>query len=132
MENHKEKYLIHFGQSFAYEFSEEGLDRIQILINELRDLISDSNTIDENHKLRLLKRLENLQLELHKRVSNLDRFWGFVGDAGVVLGKFGKDVKPIVDRIREMLGIVWRTQAKSEELESNAENLLLNPKDSEN
>jgi len=71
-------------------------------------------------------------LELHKRVSNLDRFWGFVGDAGVVLGKFGNDVKPIVDRIREMLGIVWRTQAKSEELESNAENLLLNPKDSEN
>lgn len=132
MENHKEKYLIHFGQSFAYEFPEEGLDRIQILINELRDLISDSNTIDENHKLRLLKRLENLQLELHKRVSNLDRFWGFVGDAGVVLGKFGNDVKPIVDRIREMLGIVWRTQAKSEELESNAENLLLNPKDSEN
>jgi hypothetical protein len=62
--------------------------------------------------------LERLQTELHKRVSDLDRFWGLIGDAGVVLGKLGSDAKPIVDRIREVADIVWRTQSRAEELPS--------------
>lgn len=79
----------------------------------------------------ILKRLENLQSELHKRVSDLDRFWGLVGDAGVVLGKLGKDAKPIVDRVREVAEIAWKTQARTEELPSSSPNPMLG-KDSEN
>jgi hypothetical protein len=30
-------------------------------------------------------------------MSNLDRLWGLIGEAGVALGKFGKDAKPLVD-----------------------------------
>lgn len=81
-------------------------------------MISESKLFDENHKSRLLKRLERLQSELHKKVSDLDRFWGLIGEAGVAIGKFGNDVKPIVDRIREIAEIVWRTQARGEELPS--------------
>ena len=51
-------------------------------------------------------------------MSNLDRLWGLIGEAGVVLGKFGKDAKPLVDRIREITQIAWRTQARAEELPS--------------
>jgi hypothetical protein len=49
----------------------------------------------------------------------LDRFYGLVGDAGVLLGKFGRDAKPFVDRIREIVEIVWRAQANAEELPSS-------------
>ena len=48
----------------------------------------------------------------------MDRFWGLIGDAGVVVGKLGNDAKPIVDRIREIADIVWRTQSRAEELPS--------------
>jgi hypothetical protein len=113
---HKSRYSIELGKLFSYEFSESDHDRVQQIVNELRDLISKSNYFEEDHQARLLKRVESLQSELHKKMSNLDRFWGLVGDAGVVAGKFGKDAKPLVDIIRELAEIVWRTQAKSEGL----------------
>jgi hypothetical protein len=119
------QFAKRLGTSFAYEFSEGDLNKVQTNINELRDLISDSEIIEDNHKQRLLKRLERLQSELHKKMSDLDRFWGFVGDAGVVMGKLGKDAKPFTDRIKDVMSIVWRTQARAEELESGAPNPFL-------
>jgi len=119
------KYSAKLGAGFAYEFSDGDLKKVQTSINELRYLISDSEIIEGNHKQRLLKRLERLQSELHKKMSDLDRFWGFVGDAGVVMGKFGKDAKPFTDRIKEIMEAVWNTQARSEELESGSPNPFL-------
>jgi hypothetical protein len=123
--NSKPRFAAKFGKGFVYEFSEDDFKKVQLSINELRDLIFDSEIIEDNHKQRLLKRLERLQSELHKKMSNLDGFWGFVGEAGVVMGKFGKDVKPLTDRIKDVMNIVWRTQARAEELESGAPNPFL-------
>lgn len=115
--------IAHFrgmlGVLFTYEFSEGDVSRIQILLNELREKITSSTIIEKGHKRRLIERLEKLQIELHKKMSDLDRFWGLVGEAGIVMGKFGKDSKPLVDRIREIADIVWRTQSRTEELPSN-------------
>jgi hypothetical protein len=122
---HKKRYQTELKSTFAYEFSQGDFDRIQKLVNELRDYIVANDNFEEDHRLRLLKRLELLQSELHKRVSDLDRFWGLVGDAGVMLGKFGNDAKPIVDRIRELAEIVWKTQARAEELPSSSKNPMI-------
>ena len=129
----RSKYQAWLGKEFAYEFSDADLERIQTLINELRSKIGESTKIEETHRRRLLAKLERLQLELHKRVSDIDRFWGLVGDAGVALRKFGEDAKPIVERMTEIAEIVWSTQARAEQLPSNAEfpPLLENKRDSE-
>lgn len=115
---HRSKFRMSLGNCFAYEFSQGDLDRVQILLNQLRDLISSSQSFEKDHQQRLLQRLEKLQSEIHKKVSDLDRFWGLIGDAGVVAGKLGNDAKPIVDRIREIADIVWQTQSRAEELPS--------------
>ena len=120
LESYKNRYKTALKSTFAYEFSQGDLEKIQNLINELRNHISGIENLESDHKRRLLKRLESLQSELHKRVSDLDRFWGMIGDAGVVLGKLGEDAKPIVDRVREISRIVWRTQARTEELPSDS------------
>jgi len=117
----KKKFKKGLNQTFTYEFSQGDLDRVQILITELRQQITDSKLFEEKHKERLLKRLEALQFEMHKKMSDVDKFWGLIGDAGVALGKFGKDAKPFVDRIREITNIVWRTQSRAEELPSGTE-----------
>lgn len=91
----------------------------------MRDNLDALTALEPEHKARLLKRLERLQSELHKRVSDLDRFWGMVGDAGVIFGKLGNDAKPIVDRVKEISEIVWRTQARTEELPSDSPSPLL-------
>lgn len=114
-------FKIAIGAGFAYEFSQGDLDRVQVLINQIRDLINETKGLQEDHKHRLLARLEKLQSEMHKKVSDLDRFWGLIGDAGVVLGKLGKDAKPIVDRIKEVADIVWQTQSRAEELPSGTQ-----------
>lgn len=119
------------GNGFHYEFSQGDLDKIQTLLNQLQDLVSKSTLFEKDHQRRLLKRLENLQAELHKRVSDVDKFWGLIGDAGVAMGKFGMDAKPIVDRIKEIADIVWRTQSRAEELPSDASFPLLSNKDKE-
>ena len=115
----KLKFTTKMGRTFHYEFSEGDLERGQKLLNEIRDLITNSSLFDEPHRRRLLDRLERVQSEFHKKISDLDRFWGLIGDAGVALGKFGNDAKPIVDRIRELTSLVWATQARTEGLPSN-------------
>ncbi|MGS2717940.1 hypothetical protein ACVBE9_07200 [Eionea flava] len=125
VESYTNRYKTALKNSFSYEFSQGDLERIQSLVNELRGQISENTNLDNAHKQRLLRRLENLQSELHKRVSDLDRFWGLVGDAGVVLGKLGKDAKPIVDRVREIAEIAWKTQARAEELPSDSPNPMI-------
>lgn len=122
------KYRAKFGNIFAYEFSDGDLDRIQSLVNSLREQINQSELFTAEHKRRMLLRLEKVQSELHKKMSDLDRFWGLIGDAGVAVGKFGNDAKPIVDRIKEITEIVWRTQARTEELPSDTPLKMLNYK----
>jgi hypothetical protein len=130
-ESARNKYEGFFQNVFIYKFTDGDLKRIQTLIDELRNLITDSELFDANHKERLLVKLEGLQKELHKKVSSLDKFWGLIGEAGVVLGKFGKDVKPLVDIIKEIVGIIWRTQANAYELPSGTSLPLLKAKDDE-
>ena len=114
----RERFRMKFGVGFVYEFSDGDLNRIQILVNELRELVTESELFAAEHKERVLRKLEALQREMHKKMRSLDKIWGFIGEAGVVVGKFGKDAKPFVDRVREIAQIGWRTQARAEELPS--------------
>jgi hypothetical protein len=123
-DDNKKRFASLLGHQFHYSLSDADIERIQILINELRHLITNNTRIDEGHRRRLLLRLERLQTELHKRVSDLDRFWGIVADGGVLMRKLGEDAKPIVDRIREIAEIAWRSQADAEQLPSSAKPAL--------
>jgi len=119
LEQQTRKYSDRFQSLSAYVFSDDDFATIQKLINEIRDLITSSDIITANHKRRLLERLERMQRELHKTTSDLDRFWGFIGEAGIAIGKFGNDIKPLVDRINELAKIVWKTIALKETLLNN-------------
>lgn len=119
-ENLKENFQRKLGGKFLYEFSQGDFDRVQTLTHELRKLISSSSELNKEYKMRLLARLERFQQELHKKMSNLDRCWGLIGEAGIALGKFGNDAKPFLDYIKEIAQIVWATQARAEELPSGS------------
>ena len=125
LQSKRSKFKATLGTSFCYEFSQGDMDRVQLLVNQIRDLIASSENLETDHQRRLLMRLEKLQSELHKRMPDLDRFWGLIGDAGVVLGKLGTDAKPVVDRVKEIADIVWQTQSRAEELPSGTSPPLL-------
>ncbi len=69
IETYKNRYKNALKGAFAYELSQGDLDRIQLLVNELRTQISENQYLENGHKQRLLKRMENLQSEIHKKVS---------------------------------------------------------------
>ena len=108
LDAYRDEFSSYPRNEISYEFSDSDISTIQRLISELREEISQSKVLEENHKQRLLVRLEKLQQEFHKKMSNLDRFWAFLGEAGSQLGQFGEDVKPLTDRIREMAGVIIR------------------------
>jgi hypothetical protein len=128
VDSFRNHFKVFLSAGFSYEFSPGDLDRVQVLINQVRDLISKATGLEKDHQRRLLARLEKLQTELHKKASDLDRFWGLIGDASVVLGKLGQDAKPIVDRVKEIADIVWQTQSRAEELPSGTQIPLLTNK----
>lgn len=125
LESLKKKFSAAIANGFAYEFTDGDLSRIQTIVNELRDMLTKDSGLDDGHKRRLLKRLEDLQRELHKKVSDLSNFYGLMGDFGVAVGKLGTDARPFTDRIRELIGIAWKSQARAEQLPSSAENPML-------
>ena len=105
-ESKTEEYVALFSRVSVYEFSEADFKRVQSLVNELRDLIRSSTLITEEHKRRLLRKLEAMHSELHRKTSDIDRFWGFIGEAGIAMRKFGEDLQPISQRVLELGGIV--------------------------
>jgi hypothetical protein len=118
-QEHKNRFRLYLGKGYRYEFSEGDLKRIQKIINELRDLISATEDLEAEHKRRLLRRLEKLQSEFHKKVSDLDAFWGFLIEASITIGLMGENVKPMVDRIKELKEIIWPVQTRAYELSSD-------------
>ena len=105
-ESKTEEYRARFAKAPVYELSDKDHNRIHELIKELRELIQIAVLIPQQHKGRLQKRLEAMQKELHKRTSDIDRFWGFVAEAAIVSRKFGDDLKPINERVEELGQIV--------------------------
>lgn len=121
----KKRFAVTVSSGFGYEFTDGDLKRIQQLINQLREMVAANTELDSGHKQRLLKRLEKMQSELHKKMSDISRFYELMGDAGVVLGKLGEGAKPIVEVIKELTGIAWKSQARAEQLQTDAENPLI-------
>lgn len=116
LETSQDRFNGRFGVVFSYEFSENEHDRIQSLINELRNQISVAEQFESKHKARIMGKLEGLQREMHRHMSSLDQLWGVIGDAGVVLGKLGTEGKPFVDRVKEIIKITWEVQVRAEDL----------------
>lgn len=113
-ENAKDYYASLFGKGVFYEFSDDDYDRVQVLLNNIREILAKSDDFEEDHRIRMLKKLEALQLALHKRMSDFDRFWGFLIDSSIALRKFWENAEPFRDDVKEILEIVSRTQAKAE------------------
>lgn len=101
-----EEYLLLFSKVAAYEFAEPEFKRVQELIHDLRELLRAGTLIADDQKNRLLRKLEAMHRELHRKTTDIDHFWGFLGEAAVAMRKFGQDLKPVSDRVLELAGLI--------------------------
>ena len=102
------------------------------LLDHLRRAITSSAELKEDHRQRLLKRLEKVQSELHKKLSTLDGLYCLAIEASIVAGTIGKNAEPIARAAKAIAGITWRTHSHTEGLPSGATSPLLTSDDAPN
>lgn len=121
----KEEYVQKFGNCFAFQFSDGDLSKTQSLLKQLEQIVDSAEYLDDCDTLRLKDRVNRSLHVLHKKSVNLDPIWGLIGDAGVVISRYGSQADSIANRIFEIIEIIWRTQAITENLESGINNPFL-------
>jgi hypothetical protein len=109
---------ILFGD-YLYEFTSEELKTLRMLLYQLKNLLTDCPHLDSQFTQRLTRRIDNISKDLHIEMPSLDILWGLVGEAGVIVGKAGEKVAMIVNKIREVIHLIWQVQARSEKLSSD-------------
>lgn len=102
-----------------YLFSDEEYASIQEHINSLRAKLQDSTDFDAKHKERLLKKLEELQKELHQKMSSLDKFLGGCLSVAHTIGLSAKKAKPFTDDVKDILNITLNTKSRGEDFPEN-------------
>jgi len=120
LDRFRNKFSSKIASGFVYEFSQGDLERLKKLLKKASKILLSSDFFEGSYKNRMIKRLEILLLELTKKQSDIDRFWGLAAETGVVISKYGNNAKPIVEIIKEIINLVWVTQARAEDLSSDS------------
>ncbi len=107
----EEHFQALLDRSLGYDLNERQLIELRRLVTELQAKISASRILVEHRRERLLKRLEKLQLELHVKVSSLDRLYGTAMEVLAVAQNLEAEAKPIIDVAGKIFGIIWAVQA---------------------
>ena len=94
------------GQSVEIDSASQ--ETIQTAINALRNAIDSADDLSEEHKSRLLKRLEILQREFHKKQPDLQRMLGTILEVSVVLKNACENLKPYVGPLTLLWEIVTK------------------------
>jgi hypothetical protein len=110
-----------------YIITDDDFSMIQKNINEIREIIASSDLIADDHKYRLQSKLEQLQLELHKKMSSLTRVLGLLVEVGTSIGIVGERIKPATDRVCEILQSLLHTKSKAEGLPPSSISTLALP-----
>lgn len=106
-------------------------ERIFELCDQMRRIILASVQFDQPHRVRLLNRIAAIESETQKPEGMYDVVRAGISDLGETLGKFGTDIKPLTERMKEVVGIARKGSKQYEQLPSPEEVKQLPPPDTE-
>jgi hypothetical protein len=110
------RFKLFFDCKAGYELSEHQFKELQNLINQLRERITEVEGLSEEHRARLLKRLESLQQELHQKLSTLDRWYGVTMEIAIAARALAEKAKPLIALAWRIALIIYAVQSKKEGL----------------
>lgn len=126
LEAAEELFTAHLGTGVAFELSDGDIEVINAKILELRNAIDASTVLEDKHKERLLKRLEALQSEIHKKQSNYDKMIGTMVEVMTVVKKVGEAAEPWGRLVRDICAAIAISQGRAYELPSSTDTSFLN------
>lgn len=99
-----------------FELGKPDKARIFELCIDMRKIVFSTQEFDEPHRRRLLNRIAAIESETHKPKGMFDVVRAGMSDVGETLGKFGKDIKPLTDRMAEVVGIARKATKEYDQL----------------
>ncbi|MES0824187.1 hypothetical protein [Ruegeria sp. SCP11] len=101
------KNLEDFSDELVPTFSLGAEDKARVLdlCSQMRKIVLATTDFDQPHKRRLLNRIAGIEAQVEQPKGMLDVVRAGVSDVGETLGKFGKDIKPLTDRMKEVAQI---------------------------
>lgn len=99
-------------------FSLKAKDKAQVLelCTKMRLIVLGADVFDQPHKRRLLNRIASIEYQVEQPKGLLDVVRGGVSDVGETLGKFGTDIKPLTDRMKEVMQITRRNSKEYDQI----------------
>ncbi|AZV78828.1 hypothetical protein EBB79_13745 [Parasedimentitalea marina] len=116
----------------VFELEQPDKDRIFKLCNDMRKIVFASSMFDEPHKKRLLNRIAAIEKQVFSKKGLFDVILGGVSDVGETLGKFGTDIKPLTDRMKEVARIARKGTKEYDQIPAPEEVKKLPAPDTEN
>ena len=75
------------------------------LCAQMRKIVLATTVFDQPHKCRLLNRIAGIEYQIEQQKGLLDVVRAGISDVGETLGKFGTDIKPLTERMKEVFQI---------------------------
>lgn len=114
------KYAFYFQNSQRRCISDRDLLRVQRLCQDLGNAIEKLAKSDDKYYCGLSLKLNQLVCDCQKKNLDLERFWGLIGDMGVLSYKLGIDAVPFLEKIKEIIEIIWNALSQGEDLTCGA------------
>lgn len=112
-----------------FELEDAEKNRILELCGQMRKIVWASDDFDQPHRVRLLNRIAAIEIEVQKPKGWFDVVRGGIDDLGETPGSFGVKIKPLTDRMAEVVGIARRKTKDYEKLPTPEEVKQLPPPD---
>ena len=100
----------------TFSVDEQDAERIFELCSEMRKIVLASTDFDQPHKVGLLNRIAAIESQTQKPKGLFDVVRGGINDLGETLGKFGKEIKPLTDRMNEVVSIARKGSEQYKQL----------------
>lgn len=99
-------------------FTLETKDKTHVLklCAKMRMIVLATEVFDQPHKRRLLNRIAGIEYQVEQPKGLLDVVRGGVSDVGETLGKFGTDIKPLTDRMKEVMQITRKNSKEYDQI----------------
>lgn len=100
----------------TFKLPEGDKEKVLKLCEQMRAIVNSSDILDDAHRRRLLSRISAIEYQIHQPKGIFDVIKGGVSDVGEALGKFGKDIKPLTDRMSEVNEIIRENTGEYDQL----------------
>lgn len=100
-------------------------DVVHEKLGELRQAINSASWSSDEHKQRVLDKINDLQRELDREVSSYARNLGKIVELGDAIGEFGKRVKPATERLKDITESLKVFKKKNAQIEKQPDPLKI-------